>query len=149
VQGIDRASRGGDNRGPQREEIAVVDAAHIRRVYDRYPELVTQGDVDAILELYADDATIEDPIGSELRRGRDAVRAFYEASAGSIVMKRAGPVCVAGREAATPLVALMGEPGSQRALDIISVMVFGDDGKIRSMRAFWSFDAMRPATAGD
>ena len=125
------------------------DPNHIRQVYDRYPELVTKGDVDGIVELYADDATIEDPIGSEVREGRAAVRAFYEASAGTVTMKRTGPVRVAGHEAATPLVVLMGPEGQQQALDIISVMTFDESGKIQSMRAYWSFDALRPATADD
>ena len=127
----------------------MADPNHIRQVYDRYSELVNKGDVDGILELYADDATVEDPIGSELRRGSDGVRAFYEASAGSIIMKRTGSVRVAGNEAATPLVVLIGPEGQQQALDIISHMVFDDEGKITSMRAFWSLDAMRPATDED
>lgn len=125
------------------------DAQHIRQVYERYPEMVTKGDVDGIVELYAEDATIEDPIGSELLRGREAVRTFYKASAGTITMKQTGPVRVAGSEAATPLVVLLGPEGDQKALDIISVMAFDEAGKITSMRAFWSFDAMRPATPED
>jgi len=125
----------------------MADAALIRQIYDRYPEMVTKGDVDGIVALYAQDASIEDPIGSELRRGEAAIRAFYESSAGSITMLRTGPVRVAGNEAATPLVALIGPEGpDQQALDIISVMVFDDEGKVTSMRAYWSFDGMRPAS---
>ena len=127
----------------------MADANHIRQVYDRYPEMVTKGDVDGIVDLYADDASIEDPIGSELKQGKDAIRAFYQASAGTVTMKRTGPTRVAGHEAATPMIVLMGPEGEQKALDIISVMSFREDGKITSMRAFWSFDAMRPATAED
>ena len=125
------------------------DANHIRQVYERYPEMVTKGDVEGIVELYSDDATIEDPIGSELHRGRDAIRAFYKAAAGTITMKCTGPVRVAGNEAATPLVVLIGPEGQQQALDIISAMVFDEKGKITSMRAFWSMDALRPATPED
>ncbi len=125
------------------------DANHIRQIYDRYPEMVTKGDVEGIVELYSDDATIEDPIGSELHRGRDAIRAFYEAAAGTVTMKCTGPVRVAGNEAATPLRVLIGPEGQQQALDIISAMVFDEKGKITSMRAFWSMDAMRPATPED
>lgn len=127
----------------------MVDAQYIRKLYERYPEMVTKGDVEGIVALYADDATIEDPIGSPLHRGIDAVRAFYKAAAGTVTMKRVGPVHVAGREAATPLRVLIGPEGKKQALDIISVMAFDDDGKIASMRAFWSFDAMRPATPED
>lgn len=125
------------------------DPNQIRQIYDRYPEMVSQGDVDGIVDMYAHDATIEDPIGSDLHRGEEAIRAFYKASAGTITMKRTGPVRVAGSEAATPLVVLMGPEGDQKALDIISTMTFDESGKITAMRAFWSFDAMRPATSED
>lgn len=129
----------------------MADAEHIRQVYERYPEMVTKGDVDGILELYAEDAWIEDPIGSDLHEGIDAIRKFYEAAAGTIVMKLTGPIRVAAGEAATPLVVLIGPEGSpdRQALDIISVMKFREDGKIQSMRAFWSMDAMRPVAADD
>jgi steroid delta-isomerase len=126
----------------------MVDANYIRKLYERYPELVTKNDVDAIVALYADDATIEDPIGSPAHRGTEAIRTFYQAAAG-ITMKRVGPVHVAGREAATPLKVLIGPAGKQQVIDIISVMAFRDDGKIASMRAFWSADAIRPATPQD
>lgn len=125
------------------------DRRTIEEIVDRYVDLVTKGDVDGIVALYAEDATIEDPIGSEILRGRDAVRRFYEASAGSVTMKRAGTPRVAGNESATPLTALMGPEDGRKALDIISVMAFDDDGRVRSMRAFWSMDDLRPATAAD
>ena len=127
----------------------MADSTYIRSLYERYPGLVTKGDVDAIIDLYAEDATIEDPIGSELRRGREEIRAFYTASAGTVHMKLTGPVRVAGHEAAAPFVVLIGPEGEQQALDIISVMSFDESGRITSMRAFWSFDAMRAATAED
>jgi steroid delta-isomerase len=128
----------------------MADANYIRQLYDRYPDMVSKGDVDGIVALYAEDATIEDPIGSDLHRGLDAIRAFYQAAAGTITMKRTGPVRVAGSEAATPLVALLGPPGPDRkALDVISIMAFDESNKITSMRAYWSFDAMRPATSDD
>ena len=128
----------------------MADATHIRQFYTRYPEMVSKGDVDGIVELYAEDATIEDPIGSDLHRGLDAIRAFYTAAAGTVTMKLTGPVRVAGHEAAAPLIVLMGPDGpDQKALDIISVMTFDEAGKITTMRAFWSFDAIRPATDDD
>jgi steroid delta-isomerase len=126
------------------------DADHIRRIYERYPELLNKGDAEGIVELYAEDATIEDPIGSDLHRGRDAIRVFYQRAAASrATMRRTGPVRVAGHEAATPVVVLMGPEDQRSALDLISVMSFDEDGKIASMRAFWSMDAIRPATPED
>jgi steroid delta-isomerase len=126
------------------------DPQHIRDLYDRYPKLVTDGDVESIVALYASDATIEDPIGSPLHHGTEGVRGFYESSVtAAIVMKRTGPVRVAGSEAATPLIVKIGPPGQQQVIDIISVMTFDDEGKIKTMRAYWSPDAIRPATDQD
>ena len=125
------------------------DANTIRKIYDTFPAMVTKGDVDGIVGLYATDATIEDPVGSELRVGLDAIREFYEASAGTITMKRSGPVRVAESEAATPFIVLMGAEGEQNTIDIISIVKFNDENKIVSMKAYWSFDALRPATAAD
>lgn len=125
-------------------------AAHqIRQVFERYPELVSKGDTEGIVALYHEDATIEDPIGSELRRGHEALREFYKASAGTLLMKLTGPVRVAGHEAAAPLRVLIGAEGQRQALDVIDVMTFDDDARITSMRAFWSMDALRPATMDD
>jgi len=120
-------------------------ADQLRKAHERYPQLVTGGDLEGILALYAEDATIEDPIGSELQRGHDAIRAFYAPVLGSTALKQAGPACVAGHESAMPIVALIG-PEGQQALDIISVLRFNDDGRIASMRAYWSMDAMREST---
>ncbi|MBW2287474.1 MAG: nuclear transport factor 2 family protein [Deltaproteobacteria bacterium] len=123
----------------------MADANHIRQVYERYPELVSKTDIDAIVDLYAEDGKIEDPIGSDLHVGRDAIRAFYETAIGAITMKQTGPVRIAGNEAATPVVVLLGSGEQRKALDIISAMVFDEAGKITSMRAWWSADAMRSA----
>jgi steroid delta-isomerase len=120
----------------------MVDAQYIRKLYERYPEMVTKGDVEGIVALYADDATIEDPIGrrSTAASTRSA-RSTRRPPARDDEARR--PVHVAGREAATPLRVLHRRRGQpKQALDIISVMAFREDGKIASMRAFWSFDAM-------
>jgi steroid Delta-isomerase len=45
----------------------------VAQTVNRYLELVAKGSADDVLTLYATDATIEDPIGSDLRRGHDAI----------------------------------------------------------------------------
>ena len=49
----------------------------ITETVNRYLALVATGTADDIVTLYAADATIEDPIGAEIRRGHDAIRGFY------------------------------------------------------------------------
>lgn len=54
----------------------------IAQTVNRYLEFLSKGSADDIASLYAADATIEDPIGSDIRRGHDAVREFYAAVEG-------------------------------------------------------------------
>jgi steroid delta-isomerase len=114
-------------------------AEHIRETLRRYAELVSAGDWKAISELYADDATVEDPVGSEVRRGRDAIEALYrEAAAMKLHMELTGPVRVGGNEAAAPLLIRTSRPDGRTAfLDVIDTMAFDERGRITAMRAFW------------
>jgi steroid delta-isomerase len=119
----------------------MVTAAHIREVFRKYCELLSAGDSDAIAALYAADATVEDPIGSPVHRGRDAIRAFYAASAGITDLELEGPVRVAGCEGAAAMIARpKGADGVH--IETLDTMVFGDDGLITSMRAYWSNDTI-------
>jgi len=116
----------------------MVTAEHIRSLFQRYVDLVTRGDFAAIAELYADDATVEDPVGSEPHRGRDAIREFYRASAGTVSLALEGRVRVAGKEAAAAMIARAGG----MVIETTDVMTFDDVGRITSMRAYWSPDTI-------
>jgi steroid delta-isomerase len=115
----------------------------IRQTVERYVKLMNGGDADAIAALYAEDATLEDPIGAPPQRGRAAIHAWYRASAGKLRLELSGPIRVAGGEAAFPMLATLGSPESPAFLDIIDVMRFDANGRIAGMRAFWSADAIR------
>jgi steroid delta-isomerase len=115
------------------------DRAHIVSVCNRYVELVSAGDTDGIVDLYADDCWIEDPIGSEKKVGKDALRAFYGGIAElevNPVMTRFGPVCVAGNEAAFQFRIDIDLGESKIAMTSTDTMVFDDTGRIVSMRAY-------------
>jgi steroid delta-isomerase len=118
-------------------------ADQIRSTVESYVKMMTAGDADGITALYADDATVEDPIGALPVRGRDLIRKWYGASAGKVRLALEGPIRVAGGEAAFAMVGTVGTPESPMYIDIIDVMKFDDAGKIVSMRAFWSADAIR------
>ncbi len=115
----------------------VPDPDAIAATCGRYIELLAIGAVDEIVALYADDASVEDPVGTEPKVGDDAIDAFYRDTLGSdgVPAAATGPVRVCGHEAAFPFEVRYGE---EFVLPIIDVMSFGDDGRITSMRAFWS-----------
>ncbi len=120
---------------------AQITAGHIRGVFQRYVQLVTRGDFEAVALLYAEDATVEDPVGTAPHRGRAAIREFYRASAGRVRLELEGRVRVAGREGAAAMIARpTGAEGT--VVDTIDVMTFDDEGQIMSMRAFWSPDTI-------
>ena len=57
----------------------MVSAEDIASAVKRYLELVATGTADEIVGLYADDATVEDPVGGgEVHIGRHAIHGFYK-----------------------------------------------------------------------
>ena len=119
--------------------------AHIRQVFEDYCRLVTEGDFSAVAKLYAEQATVEDPVGSDPHVGRDAIREFYKSSAGTVRLELSGSVRIAGVEGAAPMIANAGEGEGRLIIETLDVMKFDDDGLVASMRAFWGPENVRPA----
>ena len=65
------------------------------KTVNRYLELRRHGTADDIADMYAEDATVEDPVGGEVHIGRQAIRGFYKNMGG--VERRDGVVHAAGR----------------------------------------------------
>lgn len=123
------------------------DAAAIRATIDQYLARFSAGDRDGWLALWADDATMEDPVGSPLRHGRDAIGAFYDESTStvdSVELRLAGAVIVVGNEASFPFEVRPVMGGVTMALPVIDVMTFDDDARITSQRAFVDFSLLAP-----
>lgn len=124
------------------------DAPTIRSAVDAYCAAFTTGDRDAYVGLFAEDAWIEDPVGTPRHEGREAIGGFFDQSsalADSIELRRTGPVRVAAGEGAFPMQARPSIGGATYRVDIIDVMTFDDAGKITTMRAFWDPAEMRAA----
>jgi steroid Delta-isomerase len=114
-----------------------------KRAVERYIASVSAGDIDGIVSLYAENATLEDPVGSAPVEGHDAIRAFYErATKMGIRLEPTGPVRVAGDEAAFPF-RVSTEGGPKMTIDVIDVFRFDEAGKVVAMRAYWGKENMR------
>jgi steroid delta-isomerase len=109
----------------------------VRDVIERYVQLVATGTADEIVALYADGATVEDPVGSEPLTTRDQLHAFYTNLEGLEQEARVVHARVCAGQAAFlfELRTKVGE--SLYELSPIDVMTFDDDARITSMRAFW------------
>ena len=110
----------------------------ITETVNRYIELVAKGSADDIVELYADDATVEDPVGGVVHIGRQAIRGFYAAV--SDVQRDCELVTlrVAGHEAAFQFRLTVTAGEHKMVIEPIDVMVFDAQGKVAAMKAYWS-----------
>ncbi len=104
----------------------------------RYIELLAAGSADELAALYTTDATVEDPVGSGVRRGRDAIRKLYSRFENLDRTAELVSLQVIGNEAAFLARLTVTTEGSHTRIDGIDVMTFDDDARITSMRAFWS-----------
>jgi len=102
---------------------------------------VNNHDTVAIIDLYDDDATLEDPVGTDPQCGHDAIAAFYQQGFQvKIQFELTGPIRCAGNSAAFPFVATIDTGENKMRLEVIEVLEFNENGKIKSMRAYWGPD---------
>lgn len=104
----------------------------------RYLDTVVNGTAEDVAALYADDATLEDPVGGgEVHIGRTAIAGFYGATANAQVETELLQLRVGGHEAAFvfAITVTMGE--TKVRIEPIEVMNFNGSGEITSMKAYW------------
>ena len=104
------------------------------------------GDPDAIAALFAEDATVEDPVGTEIRRGKPAIREFYaySMSTGAKLELLGDPRCAADY-VAFPFAVLLEWQGNKSRIEVIDTFRIDDAGKITEMRAYWGPANMKSA----
>ena len=112
----------------------------IRNAMESYVRLLAAGDTDGIMNLYGENPSFEDPVGDKPLIGRKAIRAAYT-QVGPIKAELVGPVVVAGLEGAMRMSAELKEGNG--FIDVIETMKFDNQGKIVSLRAYWSFAEIR------
>ncbi len=105
-----------------------------------------------ITALFADNATVEDPIGTPIKKGKEEILAFYKmAVKNGATLSQQGQTRIASNMAAFAFEVTVGgagmtdvdtdievelPPGSM-TIHVIDTFAFDDDGKISEMRAFW------------
>ena len=106
-------------------------------VVNRYVEAFDKADIEIIREIYAANATVEDPVGTDTHIGIEAICAFYEgALASGAKLSLTGTPRCAGNAVAFPFQVIM--PGM--TIDVIDLFEFDDAGKVVSMKAYWGPD---------
>ena len=108
----------------------------IRAVHD-YVAAFEKNDSELAVGLFAENATVEDPVGSPILKGRAAIRDFYaRVMARGAKLRLEGTVRAGANYAAFAFSALM-DPSGEKRIEVIDTFRFNDQGKVVEMRAFW------------
>ena len=114
-------------------------------------KLVMEGKRDAWLELFAENALIQDPVGvspldpsGEGHRGKEAITRFYDTViAGGHTRFMVEKSYAAGEECAFVGRILNKRPElPETEVELVAVYRVREDGKILSLRAFWEFESL-------
>lgn len=116
----------------------------MRAAVQAYVTGFSNADVEAIVDLYAADATVEDPVGTPLKVGHAAIRKFYEESIKTgAKLQLMGPVRTATDQCAFAFQAQLYFEDKGIEVDVIDTFRFNEDGKVIEMRAFFGPDNMK------
>lgn len=111
---------------------------HIAQVMQAYVDAVSGDDLEKIIELYSEDAEVEDPVGSDVHKGHDALRVFYQAAVDSVEkMTLEGNPRVRDNWGACAMRAYPKGMDLKFCMETLDVMEFNDEGKITRMTAYW------------
>jgi len=111
-----------------------MDASDKIAVVEKYIRAFATKDIDLIKEIYAETATVEDPVGSEVRHGTAAIVDFYQQGFGAgATLELTGPARCAGNAVAFPFCVSVGS----MKIHVIDVFAFDGAGKVASMKAYW------------
>lgn len=118
---------------------------------------VSAGDREAWLDLYDEDAVLEDPVGGSPLdpdgtglRGRAALEGFWDLIVGPNNLEFEITGSHTGGEEATVLATVRGRyaNGAEVSYEGVFIYAVGEDRKIRSVRAFWDLDELMSALGG-
>jgi steroid delta-isomerase len=125
------------------------DPGAVRATIEQYLARFSANDRAGWLSLWSDDCTMEDPVGSPLKRGKEEIGAFYDQgqkNADSIELRPTDFAVVCGNQAAFAMEVRPTLGGQTMIVPAIDVMTFDDDARITSQRAFVDFAQLRVAT---
>lgn len=111
----------------------------MKQAMQAYIDLYNKDDLEGVCGLYADDATVEDPVGTPVKDGKAAIREFYKyAMTTGARLSLAAPIRGShGNSAAMAFDVKLNYQGANMVIRVIDVMTFDGQGKFKSMRAYW------------
>ncbi len=116
----------------------MVDPDTMTKTVHSYIDAFSRADVEAIVALFAADACVEDPVGSEPKVGHEAIRAFYAGSvATGAKLTLQGPIRLAQSHAAFAFEVSLHFDDRDMKIDVIDVFSFNEAGRVQAMTAYF------------
>lgn len=117
-------------------------AEDIKNTVAAYMKAISGTSADAVASLFAEGATVEDPVGTEPKRGVEEIRSFFTAIESMDQTAELLTIRVAGNSAAFHFRVTTKAGDQTYVVEPIDVMTFDDDAKITSTRAYWAQEDM-------
>jgi steroid delta-isomerase len=123
------------------------DPEALKDLVARYVEAASGRDLEAYVGLFADDAVIIDPVGTEPHEGRDAVRAFRQSALDATTEMTfvATGVRAAGDHVAFNFTVTATVGDASMVITGIELFQVDADGRISTMTAVWGPDDVATA----
>ena len=116
-----------------------METAVLQKAVAQYIEAFEKGDLAMIENLFAANATVEDPVGTPQHVGIEAIKAFYKSAFDmGVKLELNGKPRCAGNSVAFSFDVVM----TGMKISPIDVFELNADGKVQSMKAYWSADNM-------
>lgn len=120
-----------------------MDSTAMKKALQEYIDAFNAKDIDRLIALFADDAKVEDPVGSPPKVGRQEIEAFYRESMLGSQLELLAPPRGSYSNAATITFAVHAQmEGRAIRIEVTDVMTFDSNGKISTMHAYWGPDDM-------
>jgi steroid delta-isomerase len=111
----------------------------LQKAVAQYIEAFDKGDLSIIENIFAANATVEDPVGTPQHIGIEAIKAFYKSAFDmGVKLELNGKPRCAGNSVAFSFDVVM----TGMKISPIDVFELNADGKVQSMKAYWSADNM-------
>jgi len=106
-----------------------------------YVDGLNRGDAEAVIALFAEDAAIEDPIGTPPKHGQEIRDWFHQAVAMKARLALATPIRGShGNAAAMAFTVTTEWEGRRVAIRSLDVCTFDAEGRITRLEGYWSPD---------
>lgn len=113
-------------------------AEQMTAIVHAYVDGFAKADPEAIVALFAEDATVEDPVGTPPKVGHQAIREFYTFSVSTgAKLHLQGPIRLGGDYAAFAFQVRLKMGEADATVDVIDVFRFDAAGKIARMEAYF------------